>query len=86
MGKTILFGLLWFVVIYFVLCVIIGGVAGYSAGSHYPDSSEAGIEAARMAGYRVGRQYGLLILVGAALLSAMGSVAGVLPGTKQRSA
>jgi hypothetical protein len=86
MGKTILFGLLWFVVISFVLCVIIGGVAGYSAGSHYPDGSEAGFEAARMVGYQVGRQYRLLILAGAALLSAMGSVAGVLPGTKQRSA
>jgi hypothetical protein len=86
MGKTILFGVLWFVVIDIVISFSIGAVVGYSAASHYPTNYEAGFEAAKMAGYRVDREYGPLILAGAALLSAMGTIAGVLPGTRRRSA
>jgi hypothetical protein len=86
MGKTILFGVLWSVVICFVISFSIGVVVGYSAASHYLNNPEAGIEVAKMAGYRVVRDYGLLVFAGAVLLSAFGSVAGILPGTKRRAA
>jgi hypothetical protein len=84
--KRALFAFLWFIVIYFVVCGVLGGVAGGIAGSKHPESSTAAHQAARIAGARVVRENRLLILAGAVLLSAMGSVAGVLPGTGERSA
>jgi hypothetical protein len=86
MGKTILFGLIWFVAFSAIILAVIGGAIGYSVGSQYPDNSAACYDAIRVAARQAGVKYRPLILTGAALLSAMGSVAGILPGTKRQSA
>ena len=86
MGKTILFGLIWFVAFTVIILAVIGGAIGYSVGSQYPDNSAACHDAIRVAARRAGAEYRTLILAGAALLSAMGSIAGVLPGTRRHSA
>ncbi|HEV2968960.1 MAG TPA: hypothetical protein VGY55_03155 [Pirellulales bacterium] len=84
--KKVLFAFLWFVVLYFVACFLIGAVAGGIAGSHHPESVAAAQQAGMIAGARAVSEYRLLIVAGAMLLSAMGSVAGVLPGTRERTA
>jgi hypothetical protein len=84
--KRALIAFLWFVVIYLVACGVIGGVAGGIAGSQHSNSIAAAQQAGQFAGAQAVSENRLLIVAGAILLSAMGSVAGVLPGTKERSA
>lgn len=83
MGKTVVFGLIWFVVITFIILAIVGGTIGIVVGSRYPDFSSEGYAAISVAARAAGAKYRWLILTGAALLSAMGTIAGILPGTKR---
>ena len=82
MLKRILFGMLWFVVLYMGACMITGAVAGAIAGSRDPANASA-------AGYQAGQQVVLSLrgyfLLGALALSVIGTSLGVLPGTRKSS-
>ena len=79
--KKLLFGFAWFVVLYFIFCAGVGGVAGAKAGSQYKN-----VEAAQRAGQEAGAKAvseNLGFIVGGALmLSILGSGFGLLPGTR----
>ncbi len=77
--KKILFGLLWWVVLYVGACVVAGVIAGGIARSKDPqNASQAGALArdevvTRLAGY---------FLLGSATLAFAGAGFGILPGTR----
>jgi hypothetical protein len=79
--KKLLFGLLWFVVLYFLFCAGVGAVAGAAAGSQSKNTAAAQ-KAGQIAGAKaVSENLGLI--VGAALtLSILGCGFGILPGTR----
>ena len=76
--KRIIFCIIWFIVIYFALCVLIGGVAGGIAGANDPvNASEAGA----IAGATLVARYRAYIFGVAIVASAADTLAGFLPGT-----
>ena len=78
--KRVLFGIVWFVVIYFVACVVIGAVVGGMAGANDPaNAAQAGAEA----GARIVGQNRIWIALGAVVISTVGSFQGWLPGTRE---
>ena len=79
--KRFLFGLLWAVVFYFVFCAVVGGIAGGQAGGKLKDSRAASAAGAK-AGAEATQRWLPSILGGSVVLAAVGSVAGILPGTK----
>ena len=80
--KRVLFGCVWFVVIYFVACAIAGGIAGGMAGAGDPaNASQAGFDA----GVRVVSEHRIWFVLGAALVAIVGSALGWLPGTKVKA-
>jgi uncharacterized membrane protein SpoIIM required for sporulation len=85
--KRVLFGILWFIVSWLLLnvvnMIVMGVVISSSSGaSGYHDSFQAGIAFAREhAGLMIGIRLG--ILVAALLIALIGSVKGVLPGTRR---
>ena len=74
-----LFGFMWFVGIYFVGCVVLGGIAGGIAGANNPQNPG---EVGAIAGREIVANYRHLITIGAALVAAGGTFTGILPGTK----
>lgn len=87
--KRIVFCIVWFVV-FSVGGVMIGGaIVGGMAGSKLKvgNMSEAyaqGKQAGYTAGSEFGHQYGSRMILGAFIAAVIGSVAGVLPGTKNK--
>jgi len=75
MVKRILIGLVWFVAIYFGTCMMTGAVVGGIAGSNDPQNAAVAGAAARIVGAL--RNY---FLIGAILITGIGTWAGVLPG------
>jgi hypothetical protein len=80
MARKIGFGILWFIAIYFIGCMLVGGVAGGIAGYHHQNSDAAG-----QAGASAITALQNYLLFGAAFISVIGSIKGFLPGTKQKS-
>jgi len=76
--MKIVMGLVWFAVIYFFACVILGGIAGGIAGANNPQNAAA---AGAEAGARIVGTYRPLIALGAAVIAGAGSMFGILPGT-----
>jgi hypothetical protein len=82
MFRKIAFGLVWFVVIYFGTCMVLGGIAGWNAGTEDPARAyEAGGDAAErflepLTGY---------IMLGSLLAAVLGSATGFLPGTRKKN-
>jgi hypothetical protein len=76
-----LFGFMWFVGIYFVGCVILGGIAGGIAGANNPQNAG---EAGAIAGREIVTNYRHFVIIGAALVAAAGTFTGILPGTKAK--
>jgi predicted nucleic acid-binding Zn ribbon protein len=77
--RKVLFGLLWWVVLYLAISFIVGGVVGGIAGAKDPQHAR---EAGARAGEELGRRYGVLFIVGSAILAFAGAGFGVLPGTR----
>jgi hypothetical protein len=81
MLKKIAFGIVWFVVLYIGICMVGGFILAARISPDDYASVEAHTQACREAGYEAGVKYGGYILAFSALLAAIGSIAGVLPGT-----
>ncbi len=75
----IVFGLIWFVVLYMLTLMVVGGVVGTVAASQ---AAEPGTDIAEAAAKSAVQRYGLLILIGNAVLVLLATMAGILPGTR----
>ena len=75
-----LFGFLWFIPIYLLSNMIIGGIVGAFAGAS-TKSFEEGYNAGRVASIDFFQKYGLLIFLAQVILTLLLSVIGFLPGT-----
>ena len=82
--RKILFGFVWFVVLYFLGCMGVGAVAGAIAGSREPNAAAGQIAGQRAGAKGVSGNIGF-IAGGALSLSILGCGAGILPGTRRRS-
>jgi hypothetical protein len=77
--KKIVFGLVWWVVIFFVASFLASGIAGGIAGGKDPQHAH---EAGARAGAEMAERYGAYILLGSAALAFAGAGFGILPGTR----
>jgi hypothetical protein len=75
-----LFGFLWFIPIYILSNMVIGGIVGASAGTSMT-SFEEGYNAGYVASVNFFQKYGLFVFVAQVILTVALSVAGFLPGT-----
>lgn len=84
MIKRIVVGVIWFVAFYVFASVVGGGIAGGVAASKLGKNANAqtGAAAGARAGEEFGKKYGMFILFGSAALAGIGTVAGILPGTR----
>ena len=88
--RRIAMGVVWFVVMYIGMSAVLGGIAGAlasrdaSATAGQPQSMQEGYETGRIAGQKMSRKYGPLVLLGSLALAIGGTAFGVLPGTKPR--
>ena len=87
--KRVAIGIVWFVALWFGTLVVGSSIAGGIAGSKVnavsgADGYTKGQVAGRNAGAEFGRNYGSIILFGAALIAIGGTIAGILPGTKRK--
>jgi len=80
--KRTVFGVIWFVVIYFGLCVLIGAVAGGIAGANNPENAN---EAGAIAGAAAVAKYRIYIIIFAIITSVAGTVTRFLPGTRVKA-
>jgi hypothetical protein len=82
MIKRILFGFLWFVVLYLAGSFLVGAIAGAIAGAKNPaNASQVGA----VAGAAAVAAFRLYIFAGAVLLAVVGAWTGFLPGTRVKS-
>ena len=79
--KRFLIGAGWCLVLWFGVMVIGGMVTGAVAGASAADAS-AGYQAGGEAGAAFGQKYGNLGLLAAMAISAIGTITGWLPGTR----
>jgi hypothetical protein len=88
MVKRIVFGVVWFVVFYLSACFIGGGIAGGIAASKLGKNANAttGAAAGARAGEEFGKKYVMYILFLSATFAGIGTVAGILPGTRSGAA
>lgn len=88
--KRVLFGLLWFVVLWLGTVVVVGGTVGVLAVQHpKADGTQAqgfqqGYDEGNAAGKEFGRKYGLLLLLIPLALAVAGTATGKLPGTARK--
>jgi len=82
-GRAVLFGFVWFLILWIGSMAVAGMIVGAIAGSKCKDAQEA-VRAGREAGRALGKTYGPLFLLGAAGIAAIGSIAGFLPWTRPK--
>jgi hypothetical protein len=86
----ILFGFLWFVLIYFVTSALVGGIVGGIAGAGVADPQagmsgnfQAGANAGRQATLDFMRKYGLFVFLSQIVLFVVLCFFGLLPGVSK---
>jgi hypothetical protein len=82
--KKLLFGLLWFVVLYFMFCTGVGAFAGAKVGSQYKNAAAAQEAGGKAGAKAVSDNFGFIV-GGALTLSILGSGFGLLPGTRTKT-
>jgi membrane protease YdiL (CAAX protease family) len=82
--KRLLMGLVWFVLLAIIPLIVGTTIAGAIAGSG-SSTFEEGARAGELAGSAFAQRYGLLLVLTGLLVAVVGSIAGVLPGTKKRA-
>jgi hypothetical protein len=83
--KRVRFGLIWFFAFSIGGLATMGAVAGYTAANKANASNfSEGVRVGDAAGRHVGAKYGAAVILGALFLTAIGTAARVLPGTKGR--
>lgn len=78
MIKRVVFGIVWFLVLYIGACGLTGGIAGGIAANKNPDNVQAASAKAGAEAVLALRGY---FLVGAVILAGVGAWTGTLPGT-----
>jgi predicted nucleic acid-binding Zn ribbon protein len=78
--MKVLFGFVWWIVLYFGSLTLACGIAGGIAGGRDPQNAQ---EAGRRAGEQLAVQYGAHFIVGAAVIAFVGAGFGLLPGTRR---
>jgi hypothetical protein len=85
MIKKLIFGLIWFAVM-FIISYAIGGYIYMKTTGVVPDGGfQAGLEAGRAARSAYREAYIIYITVGSLILAIMGTVSSILPGTKKKA-
>jgi hypothetical protein len=82
--KRIAMGFVWLVVLYFGILGIGGALLGGSAGSEGKNFDQ-GYQAGHAIGVGFGKQYGTLVLIVAISGAVLGTMSGLLPGTKRKA-
>ncbi len=88
--RRVLFGIFWFGIFWVALTIIGGGITGSTFGAKGPQAGEVLREGRRPHGYpgadigsaEFSDRFGTHVLIAAAALAALGTVAGKLPGTR----
>jgi hypothetical protein len=82
MGRRIIVGILWGIVLYFAVCAITGGVVGLIVAAKAAEGANGDQVAAesRQAAFNIVSSIRLYFLTGAVIISAIGIWQGFLPG------
>jgi hypothetical protein len=81
--RRLLFCLLWFVLFAFVALMVSAMVVALN-GCPETEEFSVGYDCGKMASEQFMSKYRLPIIIGTLVLSVVGTLAGVLPGTKKR--
>lgn len=80
--TRLVFGLIWWLVLAFLMRVLAGAIVGGIAGGQNPDNP---IQASLRATQAFMDQWGLAIVIGAGALAFAGAGFGILPGTRAKN-
>jgi len=83
--KRLIFGLMWFAVIFIIGYAIGGYIYMKTVGVVPGGGFQAGLEAGRAARSAYREAYIMYITVGSLIFAIIGSVRGILPGTKKKA-
>jgi Zn-dependent protease len=84
--KKLIFGLIWFAVI-FIISYAIGGYIYMKTTGVVPGGGfQAGLEAGRAARSAYRQTYLIYIMLGSLILATIGTATGILPGTGKKAA
>lgn len=83
--KKAVFGLVYWVVFYFMACAVAGGIAGGMAGAQNPGDPQRASEQGAKAGQEIVLKYASYFLLGSGALAVAGTGFGLLPGTRCRN-
>ena len=85
MTKKIIFGLMWFVVIFIISYSIGGYIYIKTTGIAISGGFQAGLEVGRAVRDAYREVYIVYFLIGSLILAILGTIAGILPGTKKKA-
>lgn len=77
--KKLGFGIVWFLALSMGAIIVGGAIVGGMAGAENPENAQAAGEAA---GQAFGEAYSGMIFLSAFIIAVLGSIFGLLPGTK----
>jgi len=91
--RRLAFGCVWYVVFWLGLSIVGGGLAGAAAGNQQAISNpsiqqrfDRGYQVGFTAGQEFQQRFGRTVKIAAVVLATVGTLAGILPGTKREQA